>query len=83
MNSLVIEGGICITPEDVIDPGVVIASQGIIVSVGKMGTAEIPPDSQVIDARGMYVCPGFIDIQMNGAAGFDVLDGTREALEAI
>lgn len=83
MNSLVIKGGTCITPEDVIEPGVVVVRDGVIVSVDAMGAKEVPPESQVIDASGLYVCPGFIDIQMNGAAGFDVLDATKEALETI
>ncbi len=36
-----------------------------------------------IDARGMYVAPGFVDIHIHGAAGYDFLDGTKEAYEKI
>lgn len=36
-----------------------------------------------IDACGMYVSPGFVDIHIHGAAGYDFLDGTKEAYEKI
>lgn len=34
----------------------------------------------LIDADGGYVSPGFIDIHCHGGAGFEFVDGTREAL---
>jgi N-acetylglucosamine-6-phosphate deacetylase len=37
----------------------------------------------VIDAKGKYVSPGFIDIHVHGSAGYDAMDGTVEALSAI
>lgn len=37
----------------------------------------------VIDAGGNYVSPGFIDIHIHGSSGFDTMDGTFEAINAI
>ncbi|MEM1485779.1 N-acetylglucosamine-6-phosphate deacetylase [Oscillospiraceae bacterium PP1C4] len=40
----------------------------------------LPPgslDGDVIDAKGCYVVPGFVDIHIHGAAGSDFCDGTR------
>ena len=37
------------------------------------------PDSQLIDAQGQYISPGFIDIHLHGGGGFDFMDGTSEA----
>lgn len=37
----------------------------------------------VIDAKGGYISPGFIEIHMHGAFGYDVMDGTTEALDKI
>jgi len=39
--------------------------------------------AETIDLRGMLVMPGFIDSHIHGAMGFDVMDGTYEAIEAI
>ncbi len=41
-------------------------------------TDELKADT-VIDAKGAFVSPGFVDTHTHGAAGFDFLDGTEEA----
>ncbi len=38
---------------------------------------------EVIDAKGNYVSPGFIDMHIHGSGGHDVMDGTVESLTAI
>ncbi len=38
---------------------------------------------EVIDADGLYVIPGLVDIHLHGAAGFDFCDCTEEAFAAI
>ena len=38
---------------------------------------------EVIDGRGMYLSPGFIDIHIHGAGGFDTMDASPEALNRI
>jgi N-acetylglucosamine-6-phosphate deacetylase len=38
---------------------------------------------EVIDAKGAYLSPGFIDIHIHGSGGADVMDATPEALETI
>jgi N-acetylglucosamine-6-phosphate deacetylase len=37
------------------------------------------PDALLIDARGNFVSPGFIDIHIHGGGGADFMDGTVEA----
>ena len=46
-------------------------------------TKELPIWAKVIDAKGLYLSAGFIDIHIHGSAGFDVMDGTKEALEGM
>ncbi len=40
-------------------------------------------DCSVIDGKGLYLSPGFIDIHDHGNSGFDAMDATMDALEAI
>ena len=42
-------------------------------------TKDHLPADEIIDAKGMFVSPGFVDTHTHGAAGFDFLDGTEEA----
>lgn len=44
----------------------------------KAFTGEELPFDKEIDAEGMYVSPGFIDIHTHGAGGYDFADGTVE-----
>ncbi len=47
------------------------------------GNYDISHTEQVIDATGLYVIPGLVDIHLHGAAGYDFCDGTAEAFEKI
>lgn len=40
-------------------------------------------DENVIDAKGLYISPGFIDVHIHGAGGYDTMDGTSEAIDTI
>lgn len=44
---------------------------------------KIPPGGTVIEAKNKIVCPGLIDVHLQGAGGCDFLDGTPEAIEKI
>jgi N-acetylglucosamine-6-phosphate deacetylase len=46
-------------------------------------TKELPIWAEPIDAKGLYLSAGFIDIHIHGSNGFDVMDATPEALEGI
>ena len=43
-------------------------------------TREDLPFDRLVDAGGSYVSPGFIDLHLHGAKGFDFADGTVEAV---
>ena len=41
---------------------------------------QLPAHTHIIDARGAYVAPGFLNLHIHGCGGSDAMDGTREAL---
>lgn len=44
---------------------------------------KIPEGCEVIDAKGGYVTPGFIDLHIHGYLGKDVCDGEEESIRTI
>lgn len=40
-------------------------------------------DEDVLDAEGLYLSPGFIDVHIHGAGGCDTMDGTIESINTI
>jgi N-acetylglucosamine-6-phosphate deacetylase len=63
------------------DPGVVQITEGRVLSVSAEDLRDI--EGPELDAHGMYLSPGFIDIHVHGGAGADFSDGTLEAFETI
>lgn len=61
-----------------------IENGSILIKDGKI--AKINPeesDDKIIDANGLYLSPGFIDVHIHGAGGYDTMDGTSEAINNI
>lgn len=56
--------------------------EGVIRAVGEGAPAAAPADD-TIDAGGLYLLPGFIDLHMHGAAGHDVMDASADGLREI
>ncbi|MDP4177989.1 MAG: N-acetylglucosamine-6-phosphate deacetylase [Bacillota bacterium] len=44
---------------------------------------ESSDDNEIIDGKGMYLAPGFIDIHIHGAGGSDTMDGTYLSINTI
>ncbi len=82
MKALVFENGCAVLPERVLEDARVTCAQGRIVSVERAGKRRPPADAEVVDARGGYISPGFIDIHVHGGGGADFMDGTVEAVRA-
>jgi len=74
---LKITNGTIITPYRYIRNGTVLVENGVIVAIQE-GDLDLP-DSVLIDAKGKYISPGFIDIHIHGGGGYDFMDGTEEA----
>lgn len=68
---LCIQRATLLTPDEQIDEGVLLIEQGRIVAIGDAAHIGVPGDAEIIDASGLIVAPGFIDLQLNGAFGED------------
>ena len=82
MNRLLIRNARPITPYRILETGWLFASDGLI---RETGAGEPPdtlcmlPDLEEVDAGGLYLSPGFIDLHTHGAGGHDFMDATPEA----
>jgi N-acetylglucosamine-6-phosphate deacetylase len=79
---LLVAGARVCTPEGVWSPGW-LRSTGP--SITALGPGEPPPASgaEVVDASGLFLLPGFIDLHVHGGAGADVMDAEPDGLAAV
>ncbi|MDX2077319.1 MAG: N-acetylglucosamine-6-phosphate deacetylase [bacterium] len=79
MTDLLIFNARIMTPQQNLDRGWLICRDGRISAIGN-GDPARKPDSTAINANGLTLLPGFIDIHTHGAMGHDVMHATPEAL---
>ncbi len=72
--------GTAVLPDRLVPNAVVTCSAGRITAVGPARKVRVPRDAEVIDARGGYLSPGFVEIHVHGGDGADYMDGTPEAV---
>ena len=78
-DPLAIVNGTVILEDRLLEDGHVLCKAGRIVRVGRGD--RVPKSTEVIDARGGYISPGFVDIHVHGGNGADFMDGTVSAIE--
>lgn len=69
-----------LTEEGFVDDAMVLVADGKIVEAGPEQGQQA---EQVYDGQGAMLVPGFIDLHVHGGAGYDFMDHTAEAVEAI
>ena len=73
-----IVNGRIITPNSILEDKVLVFDEKIIGIFD-----EAPSECDVIDADGLYVSPGLIDVHIHGCMGFDTMDDNHEAIKVI
>jgi N-acetylglucosamine-6-phosphate deacetylase len=80
-QQLKIYNGLVITPSGIIEGGTILMTDG---KISAVSDRDIEVDGFIeINADGMYISPGFIDIHIHGGAGHDFMDNTVDAFLAI
>ena len=92
---IAIKNAVLVMRDHLIPGGVLLMEKGRISAYGEEGTVEIPGDSKIIDAEGLFVGPGLIDIHTHsdgrvffhedpaGAARHHLKHGTTTVLPAL
>ena len=62
------------TPDGVIENGGMVVENGRIRTIAPTNEIEPSSDWQIIDASGLLLTPGFMDLQLNGGFGHDFTD---------
>ena len=75
-----IKNGTLLTPEGLVEKTVLIIEDGIIRELLPVETID-DMDGITIDATGLYIAPGFIDIHFHGAMGKDTMDADARSLQ--
>lgn len=81
MTEVIFINGTAVLPDRLLERAWVRCAGGRIVAVEPQGSQPLPAHAQVVDAKGGYITPGFVDIHVHGGAGADFMDGTAEAVK--
>src|ERR671939_1925086 len=76
----VIRGGQVLTPDATLDGYTVVVEDR---HIAQLTDAAPPTADRTIEARGLRIIPGLVDLHVHGAVGSDVMDATPEALAAM
>src|SRR2546422_409874 len=79
----IFHNGTIVTDSGIIPGGMLVVRAGRIEQVGAYDPGLIPPEAERIDAGGLYIAPGFVDIHVHGGAGSDFMDANPADNETV
>jgi N-acetylglucosamine-6-phosphate deacetylase len=71
-----------VQPQSVIPNGWILIKDEHIVQIGDGSTPEIP-DAMQIDGKRQLALPGFIDVHVHGAMGYECMDASHESIHVM
>jgi N-acetylglucosamine-6-phosphate deacetylase len=83
MADCVFFNGTVILDNGMLPDGMVVVRNGQIDYAGPRRDALMPEGFARIDAGGLYIAPGFVDIHVHGGAGSDCMDATLQDVETV
>lgn len=81
MNDFYFINGKVVLADKVLNGASVKVKDGKIVEILESG--ETSEDLPKIDLKGKYLMPGFVEVHVHGGGGYDVMDGSPEAIEEV
>ncbi len=66
--------------DEVIETGTVLVEGNRIAAVGPADQVEVPADAHVVDAQGMTIMPGMIDVHSHGSQGYQGVISQRNQM---
>ncbi|MFC5406988.1 N-acetylglucosamine-6-phosphate deacetylase [Cohnella soli] len=83
-SSIRIVGARIVTPEGIVEGGVLLVKDGVIAHIGSgADDSATAGDVETIDAAGQWLLPGFIDVHVHGGAGHDFMDAEAAGIREI
>lgn len=79
-SSMVLQKAYVVTRETVLFEANVLVRNGVIVKITQR-PLQAPNLARVVDCRGRFLLPGFVDMHTHGALGYDVMDCGRTGLK--
>jgi N-acetylglucosamine-6-phosphate deacetylase len=79
---VIVENGTLILPDRQVENAAVVIRDGVIDAIGRQKMKRRAEDI-VLDARGGYIAPGFVDLHVHGGDGADFMDGTPQAVRTV
>jgi len=72
-----------LTPTDAVEHPLLLVEQGRVLEISGRNQRQIPAGVSTSDFGDHVLAPGYIDLHIHGAAGYDVMDATADSLPAI
>ena len=72
-----------ITPFEVIEDGVLLVGDGVIIKLGKSGTSNVDGEINTVDCHGQILTAGLFDTHIHGSIGYDFMTSPPDEIRKI